>query len=75
MSRIGRKSIPVPANVDVKIDGAVVTVKGPKGELKHTLAERSRRSALTTAPSRSAGPMTSARRRSCTASAVRSSPT
>ncbi|WP_033342851.1 50S ribosomal protein L6 [Catenuloplanes japonicus] len=39
MSRIGRKSISVPANVDVKIDGAVVTVKGPKGELSHTLAE------------------------------------
>ncbi|GAB7040653.1 MULTISPECIES: 50S ribosomal protein L6 [Catenuloplanes] len=39
MSRIGRKSITVPANVDVKIDGAVVTVKGPKGELSHTLAE------------------------------------
>ncbi|MDP9799149.1 large subunit ribosomal protein L6 [Catenuloplanes nepalensis] len=39
MSRIGRKSITVPANVDVKIDGALVTVKGPKGELSHTLAE------------------------------------
>lgn len=39
MSRIGRKPIPVPAGVDVKIDGATVTVKGPKGELSHTLAE------------------------------------
>jgi large subunit ribosomal protein L6 len=39
MSRIGRKPITVPAGVDVKIDGPVVTVKGPKGELSHTLAE------------------------------------
>ena len=33
MSRIGRKPIAVPACVDVKIDGHVVTVKGPKGTL------------------------------------------
>lgn len=33
MSRIGRKPIPVPAGVEVKIDGNVVTVKGPKGTL------------------------------------------
>lgn len=39
MSRIGRKPIPVPTGVDVKIDGATVAVKGPKGELSHTLAE------------------------------------
>jgi large subunit ribosomal protein L6 len=39
MSRIGRKSIPVPAGVDIKIDGPTVTVKGPKGELSHTLAD------------------------------------
>jgi large subunit ribosomal protein L6 len=39
MSRIGRKSIPVPSGVDVKIDGRTVKVKGPKGELSHTLAE------------------------------------
>lgn len=39
MSRIGRKSIPVPAGVDVNIDGRTVRVKGPKGELSHTLAE------------------------------------
>jgi large subunit ribosomal protein L6 len=38
MSRIGRKPITVPANVDVKVDGSTVTVKGPKGELSHTLA-------------------------------------
>ncbi len=39
MSRIGRKPIPVPAGVDVKIDGQTVLVKGPKGELSHTVAE------------------------------------
>jgi large subunit ribosomal protein L6 len=39
MSRIGRKPITVPAGVDIKVDGPVVTVKGPKGELSHTLAE------------------------------------
>ena len=33
MSRIGRKPIAVPAGVDVKIDGHVVAVKGPKGTL------------------------------------------
>ncbi|MFI1993267.1 50S ribosomal protein L6 [Actinoplanes sp. NPDC020271] len=39
MSRIGRKSIPVPAGVDVTITGQTVKVKGPKGELTHTVAE------------------------------------
>ena len=38
MSRIGRIPVPVPAGVDVNIDGAVVTVKGPKGTLTHTVA-------------------------------------
>jgi len=36
MSRIGKKPITVPAGVEVKIDGAKVTVKGPKGELVRT---------------------------------------
>jgi large subunit ribosomal protein L6 len=39
MSRIGRKSIPVPAGVDVTISGQTVKVKGPKGELSHVVAE------------------------------------
>jgi len=39
MSRIGRKPITVPAGVDVAVDGRKITVKGPKGELSHTLAE------------------------------------
>ncbi|MGY4643422.1 50S ribosomal protein L6 [Cellulomonas sp. URHB0016] len=38
MSRIGRIPVPVPAGVDVSIDGAVVYVKGPKGALQHTVA-------------------------------------
>ena len=33
MSRIGRKPITVPAGVDVKLDGDVVTVKGTKGTM------------------------------------------
>jgi large subunit ribosomal protein L6 len=39
MSRIGKLPIPVPANVDVTIDGQQISVKGPKGTLAHTLAE------------------------------------
>lgn len=30
MSRIGKKPIPVPAGVDVTIDGQKVSVKGPR---------------------------------------------
>ncbi len=37
MSRIGRLPIPVPAGVDVAIDGRDVRVKGPKGELALTV--------------------------------------
>jgi large subunit ribosomal protein L6 len=39
MSRIGRKSIPVPSGVDITIEGPTVKVKGPKGQLSHTLAQ------------------------------------
>ncbi|HXH76889.1 50S ribosomal protein L6 [Nocardioides sp.] len=38
MSRIGKLPIPVPSGVDVAIDEATVTVKGPKGTLSHTVA-------------------------------------
>ncbi|WP_183098877.1 50S ribosomal protein L6 [Nocardioides pelophilus] len=38
MSRIGKLPVPVPAGVDVNLDGPVVTVKGPKGTLTHTVA-------------------------------------
>ncbi|MFB4313592.1 50S ribosomal protein L6 [Actinomadura sp. 21ATH] len=39
MSRIGRLPISVPSGVDLRVDGRQVTVKGPKGELSHTVAE------------------------------------
>jgi large subunit ribosomal protein L6 len=38
MSRIGRLPIPVPSGVDINVDGQDVTVKGPKGELRHKVA-------------------------------------
>lgn len=37
MSRIGKVPVPVPAGVDVSIDGAQVTVTGPKGTLEHAV--------------------------------------
>jgi large subunit ribosomal protein L6 len=39
VSRIGKLPIPVPAGVDVAINGREVTVKGPKGALTHAVAE------------------------------------
>ena len=39
MSRIGRLPVPVPAGVDVTINGNEVTVKGPKGTLSRTIAQ------------------------------------
>ncbi|SRR6266498_1420813 len=39
MSRIGKLPIPVPSGVDVAIEGRRIIVKGPKGELSHTVAE------------------------------------
>ncbi|MBM7051214.1 MULTISPECIES: 50S ribosomal protein L6 [unclassified Rothia (in: high G+C Gram-positive bacteria)] len=38
MSRIGRLPISVPAGVEVKIDGNLVAVKGPKGELSRKIS-------------------------------------
>lgn len=37
MSRIGKLPIAIPAGVEVKLDGDVISVKGPKGELTHTI--------------------------------------
>ncbi|MGE3273487.1 MAG: 50S ribosomal protein L6 [Vicinamibacterales bacterium] len=37
MSRIGKKPIPIPKGVTVKVDGAAVEVKGPKGQLRQPL--------------------------------------
>ena len=39
MSSIGKMPIPVPAGVEVKIDGNDVSVKGPKGQLALTVAD------------------------------------
>jgi large subunit ribosomal protein L6 len=39
MSRIGKLTVVAPAGVDVKITPGLVTVKGPKGELKMALTE------------------------------------
>jgi large subunit ribosomal protein L6 len=38
MSRIGRLPITVPSGVDVSIEGATVSVKGPKGTLSRDIA-------------------------------------
>jgi len=35
MSRVGKQPITLPSGVDVTLDGAHVTVKGPKGTLEH----------------------------------------
>lgn len=37
MSRIGKIPIDIPAGVKVSLDGSVVTVQGPKGELRYGL--------------------------------------
>src|SRR3954453_17720498 len=37
MSRIGKKPIPIPSGVEVKITPGEVTVKGPKGELSERI--------------------------------------
>ncbi len=37
MSRIGNSPISLPSGVEVKVSGAAVEVKGPKGSLTHTV--------------------------------------
>jgi large subunit ribosomal protein L6 len=39
MSRIGKKPVAVPKGVTASVDGQLVSVKGPKGELKHVLVD------------------------------------
>jgi len=39
MSRIGKQPVPIPAGVDVTIDGQNLSVKGPKGTLALEVAE------------------------------------
>ena len=40
MSRIGKKSVPVPAGVSVDLSGLNVAVKGPKGQLSFMLTDQ-----------------------------------
>ncbi len=42
MSRIGKLPIPLRSGVDVKIEGGVVRVKGPKGTLEQQVVPRTR---------------------------------
>jgi len=74
MSRIGKVSRARPAGVDVTIDGAIVTVKGPKGTLSHAVA-----SPITVEKSDGLievkRPNDERVSKSCTASRARSSPT
>ena len=37
MSRIGKKPVPIPAGVEVKVAGKNVSIKGPKGTLTQEL--------------------------------------
>jgi large subunit ribosomal protein L6 len=39
MSRVGKKHLTAPKGVDIKVGGGLVTVKGPKGELKMALSD------------------------------------
>lgn len=39
MSRVGKKPIAIPKGVQVAIEGDLVKVKGPKGELSYTVPE------------------------------------
>ncbi|MCQ2548013.1 MAG: 50S ribosomal protein L6 [Clostridia bacterium] len=39
MSRIGNKPVVVPAGVEITVNGNLVTVKGPKGELQQEINE------------------------------------
>ena len=39
MSRIGKKPIEIPSGVEVKIEGNVITAKGPKGTESITFRE------------------------------------
>ncbi len=40
MSRVGKMPVTVPSGVDVRVDGAQVTVKGSKGELSREFTDR-----------------------------------
>ncbi len=39
MSRVGKLPVPIPAGVNVEVDGSVVKTKGPKGELAREFSD------------------------------------
>ena len=39
MSRIGNRVLTVPANVEIKQENGVISIKGQKGELRHVIPE------------------------------------
>ncbi len=39
MSRVGKNPIEIPGDVQVSIEGAIVTAKGKLGELSHRVSE------------------------------------
>ncbi|WP_353952870.1 50S ribosomal protein L6 [Knoellia sp. S7-12] len=39
MSRIGRLPVAIPSGVEINVEGQTVKVKGPKGELAHTVVQ------------------------------------
>jgi large subunit ribosomal protein L6 len=40
MSRIGKKPVEIPKNIDVAIESGIIKVKGPKGELRWNYPDR-----------------------------------
>jgi large subunit ribosomal protein L6 len=40
MSRIGKVPVAIPEKVEVKVDGAFVSVKGPNGQLEYTFTDK-----------------------------------
>jgi large subunit ribosomal protein L6 len=39
MSKVGKKLITIPSGVEITVDGMIVRVKGPKGELSEKLVD------------------------------------
>lgn len=39
MSRLGKKPIPIPAGVEVKLNGKILSVQGPKGKLAREIPD------------------------------------
>ena len=39
MSRIGNRVLTIPANVEIKQENGIISIKGQKGELKHVIPE------------------------------------